>query len=34
MKLTRDRWESMKTYTPFVPDWSKHTFDPCLKIAS
>lgn len=34
MKLTRERWDSMKNYTPFVPDWSKHTFEPCVKIAS
>jgi len=33
-RLTKDRWNGMKNYGFFVPDWSKHVYEPCVNITA
>ncbi len=32
--LTRQRWDEMKKFSTFVPDWEKTVYQPCAQIAS
>ncbi|RVD57481.1 hypothetical protein EN828_04835 [Mesorhizobium sp. M2D.F.Ca.ET.185.01.1.1] len=33
-KLTKERWEGMKKYAAFVPDWTMNAYEPCANLTS
>lgn len=33
-KLTKERWEGMKKYAAFVPDWATHAYEPCASVTA
>ncbi|RVC80955.1 ABC transporter substrate-binding protein [Mesorhizobium sp. M4A.F.Ca.ET.022.05.2.1] len=33
-KLTKERWEGMKKYAAFVPDWTMNAYEPCASLTS
>lgn len=33
-RLTKERWEGMKKYASFVPDWSANAYEPCAKLTA